>query len=299
MSLEQRFLAIDSLPKEFHKPIQLEKVVKHCVFCSKDNDYYYDIVREWYDVSDKTKFPRGLDPEKCPHDEWLIEKSIKLVELLRKSVQNNDDKFRDRGVSFTDTNHKSPRDVLCLLSDFDTMEFVILENVEFQRESLEKEITQDATRAGIAITFEQFEEINEIGQRKLKLLSEGKMDIEKLLKELHDYTKTFDPKVDDGKFLSVVNIINMFEERKSDDELCQEAIEMIKEMSEFIISLDAAKYDNRTELEKNYRTSDQWRYNLHSAKQNREKFLEWLEETELKLGRKVTVVDRIKSTQSL
>ena len=86
----------------------------------------------------------------------------------------------------------------------------------------------------------------------------------------------------------------MFEERKNVDELCQEAIKMIKEMSEFIVSLDAAKYDHRTEWEKNYRTPDQWRYNLHFAKQDREKFLEWLGKTQAKLGRKVKVIDRIK-----
>ena len=297
MSLEQRFLAIDSLPKEFHKPIQ-QKIIKRCVFCSKNNDYYYDIVREWYDMLKKTKSPFGLDPEECPHDKWLIEDSIKLVELLRKSVDNNDYKFRDRGVSFTDTNHKSPKEVLSLLSDWNTMEFIILESVEFQRESLEKEIMQDVTKAKIAITFEQFQEINEVAQRKLKLFSEGKTDGEKLLKELYDYTKIFDPKVDDSKFSSVIKIVDMFGERENEDKLCKEAIKMIKEMSEFIISLDAVKYDHRTEWEKNYRAVDQWQHNLHSAEQDREKFLEWLEKTELKLGRKVTVVDRIKSAQS-
>lgn len=68
MSPEQRFLAIDSLPKKFHKSIQQE-IIKHCVFCDKNNDYYYDIVRKWYDMSNKTKFLRGLDSKKCPHDE--------------------------------------------------------------------------------------------------------------------------------------------------------------------------------------------------------------------------------------
>ena len=105
--------------------------------------------------------------------------------------------------------------------------------------------------------------------------------------------------MDDRKFLSVIDILDMFGERENEDKLCKEAIKMIKEMSEFIISLDAVKYDNRTEWEKNYRAADQWQHNLHSAEQDREKFLEWLEETELKLGRKVTIVDRIKSTQSL
>ncbi len=291
MSLEQRFLAIDSLPKEFHKPIQQENV-KHCVFCDKNNDYYYDIVREWYDVSDKTKFPCGVDPEECPHDKWLTEESIKLAELLRESVRKNDYNLRDRGVSLADVDPKSPRDVLCLLSDWNTMEFVILENVEFRRKSLSEKITRAS--GDIAITFEQFQEINEVGQRKLKLLSEGKIDVEKLLKELHDYTKVFDPKVDDSKFSSVIKILDMFGERENEDKLCKEAIKMIKEMSEFIISLDAVKYDHRTEWEKNYRAVDQWQHNLHSAEQDREKFLEWLEKTELKLGRKVTVVDRIK-----
>ena len=121
------------------------------------------------------------------------------------------------------------------------MEFVILESVEFQRKSLEKEITQDATRAEIAITFEQFQEIGDVGQRKLKLLSEGKIDAEKLLKELHDYTKIFDPKVDDGKFSSAIKILDIFIKKMTMS--C--AIEMIKEMSEFIISLDVEKYDNR------------------------------------------------------
>ena len=181
MSLEERFLVIDSLPKEFHKPIQ-QKIIKRCVFCDKNNDYYCDIVREWYDVSEKTKFPLGLDPEDCPHDEWLIENSIQLVKLLRESIRNNDYNLRNRGVSLGDTNPKSPKEVLSLLSDWNTMEFIILESVEFQRKSLEKEITQDATRAKIAITFEQFQEINEVGQRKLKLFSEGKVDGEKLLK---------------------------------------------------------------------------------------------------------------------
>ena len=271
----------------------MQKDVEHCVFCSNNDDYYYDIVREWYDVSDKTKFPRGLDPEKCPHDEWLTEDSIKIVELLRESVRKNDFNLRNRGVSITDVNPESPRDVLCLLSDFNTMEFVILENVEFQRVSLEKEITRAAS-GNIAITFEQFQEINEVGQRKLKLLSEGKIDAEKLLKELHDYTKIFDPKVDDGKFSSVIKILEIFIKRKNDDVLYQEAIEMIKEMSEFIVSLNAAKYDHRTESQKNYKLSDQWQHNLHFAKQDREKFLEWLGETELKLGRKVTVIDHTK-----
>lgn len=219
MSPEQRFLAIDSLPKKFHKSIQQE-IIKHCVFCDKNNDYYYDIVRKWYDISDKTKFPRGLDSKKCPHDEWLIKNSIQLVVLLRESVRNNNSNLRDRRVSLDDTNPESPKEVLSLLSDWNTMEFVILESVEFQRKSLEKEITWDATRAEIAITFEQFQEIGDVGQRKLKLLSEGKIDAEKLLKELHDYTKIFDPKVDDGKFSSAIKILDIFIKRKNDDELC-------------------------------------------------------------------------------
>jgi len=221
---------------------------------------------------------------------------IQLVELLRESVRNNDSNLRDRGVSLDDTNPESPKEVLSLLSDWNTMEFVILESVEFQRKSLEKEITQDATRAEIAITFEQFQEIGDVGQRKLKLLSEGKIDAEKLLKELHDYTKIFDPKVDDGKFSSAIKILDIFIKRKNDDELPQEAIEMNKEITEFIISLNAEKYDNRTESQKNYKLSNQWQNNLGFAKQDREKFLEWLEKTQAKLGRKVTAVDRIKQT---
>ncbi len=70
-------------------------------------------------------------------------------------------------------------------------------------------------------------------------------------------------------------------------------------MSEFIISLDAEKYDNRTESQKNYKLSNQWQNNLGFAKQDREKFLEWLEKTQAKLGWKVTVVDCIKQTWSL
>ena len=120
-----------------------------------------------------------------------------------------------------------------------------------------------------------------------------KIDGKKLLKELHDYTKGFDPKIDDNKFSSVINILNKFGKRDNEDMLCQEAIKMIKNMTEFIVSLDVQKYDNRTEWGKNYRTPDQWQHNLHFAKQDREKFLEWVERTETKLGHKVKVIDRI------
>lgn len=51
-----------------------------------------------------------------------------------------------------------------------------------------------------------------------------------------------------------------------------------------------------TESQKNYKLSNQWQNNLGFAKQDREKFLEWLEKTQAKLGRKVTAVDRIKQT---
>ena len=213
------------------------------MFCNSGDyyiaDYYYDIVREWYDVSEKTKFPRGLNPEKCPHDDWLTEDSIKLVELLSESVRRNDYKFTGRGVSLADANHESPKDVLNLLSNPDTMEFVILENVEFQRKSLSEEITQSAASANIAITFEQFEEIKEVGQRKLNQLNEGKLDWKKLRKELHDYVKAFNPKVDDRKFSRVIDILNMFFKRENENDLCQQAIKMIKGLSKFIDSLDA------------------------------------------------------------
>ena len=80
MSLEQRFLTVDALPKEFRKPFVQNKTQDTCVFCNgSQDDYYSDIVREWYDVSEKTKFARGLNPEKCPHDTWLTKNSAYLI----------------------------------------------------------------------------------------------------------------------------------------------------------------------------------------------------------------------------
>lgn len=80
---------------------------------------------------------------------------------------------------------------------------------------------------------------------------------------------------------------------ENENYLCQQAIKMIKGLSEFIVSLDAEKYDHRTEERKKYRSIDQWRYNLHLVKQDREKFYEWLRRVEAKLGRKANVIDRV------
>ena len=55
-----------------------------------------------------------------------------------------------------------------LLSDTDNMEFILLQNLEYQRPSLSEEVTESARKANISISYKQFEEIEERGQRKLK-----------------------------------------------------------------------------------------------------------------------------------
>ena len=281
------------MPREYHRPIQQTKVQKRCVFCIGYDNYYNDIVREWYDVSNDTKFPRGLKPDTCLHDEWLTEYSVDLAFLVLNCVKKNDYNLHDRGVSFADVDPQSPKDVLNLLSDPGTMEFILLRNLEYQRPSLSEEVTQSARRADISISYEQFEEIEEMGRRKVKQLSAEKLTSKEFFEQLHEYVKVFDPRVDDKKINDVMDILNIFNKREKEDNLCKEAIEMLKRLQNFVASHDWNKRDLRTEEQKKYRMKDQWQHNLHHVKQDRKEFYAWLEKTEAKLGRKANVIDRI------
>ena len=246
------------MPREYHRPIQQTKVQKRCVFCIGYDNYYNDIVREWYDVSNNTKFPRGLKPDTCLHDEWLTEYSVDLASLVSDCVKKNDYNFHDRGVSFADVDPQSPKDVLNLLSDPGTMEFILLQNLEYQRPSLSEEVTESARKADISITFDLFEEIHEVVQRKLKQLSAGKMTSKEVFEQLLEYVKVFDPKVDRQKLGDVIDILNIFVKREKEDDLCKEAIEMLKRLQNFVASHDWNKRDLRTEEQKKYRMQDQW-----------------------------------------
>ena len=57
-----------------------------------------------------------------------------------------------------------------------------------------------------------------------------------------------------------------FDEGKWQGKLCGQAIEMLREIQDFIVSLDGEKYDHGTEDQKRYRLPDQWQHNLHLVK---------------------------------
>jgi len=298
MSLE-RFLVIDSLPKIYQKPVWQKEKQKCCVFCSGENSYYHDIVKEWYDVSEDTKFPWGLKPELCPHDEWLTRNSIRLANLLSSAIENNDHEFLDRGAGFADVNPQSPKEVLELLSDADVMEFIILEETEFSRTPLDKEVADMATAANVLISFERFQEINDVAQRKLEQLSCGELSQKKFFKEIREYVKVFDPSVDESKFSRVIDILNIFQKRNDEDQLCQQAIEMLRELGSFISALDWKKYDAQEITNKYFRMHPSWKINWSSAKGEWEEFYLWLEKIESRLGRKAQVIDVAKSEADL
>lgn len=58
---------------------------------------------------------------------------------------------------------------------------------------------------------------------------------------------------------------------------------MLREIQDFIASLDGEKYDHRNEDQKRYRMPDQWPHSLYHAEKDREE----------RLGRKANVIDRI------
>jgi len=86
--------------------------------------------------------------------------------------------------------------------------------------------------------------------------------------------------------------LEKFDERKWQDKLCGQAIEMLREIQDFIASLDGEKYDHRTEDQKRYRLPDQWPHNLHLVKKENEEFYKWLKGIEER-GRKANIIDRI------
>ena len=302
MSLE-RFLVIDSLPKIYQKPVWREEKQKCCVFCSSpsnyyhNEDYYYDIVRRWYEVSEKAKYPRNEEPAKCPHDEWLTDYSIDMANLLEESIKTNEYNLNGEGFAFVDANPFFAQQVLKVLAEPDIMEFVILYHVEYRRTPLAEQIKQEIASSQIAITFEQFEEINEVGVKKLEQLEKNEITQKQLYKELYDYVRVFDTKVDDVKFSRVIEILNIFVKRERKNYLCNQTIEMLRQLSEYIKSLDCTKYE-KSQCGSGERFP-QWQHNLHFCKQERERFDLWLEKTEKRLGRKAPVIDLIgKQTQS-
>ena len=76
--------------------------------------------------------------------------------------------------------------------------------------SLSEEVTESARKANISISYEQFEEIEEMGQRKLKQLSAGKMTSKEVFVQLLECVKVFDPKVDRQKLGDAIDILNIF-----------------------------------------------------------------------------------------
>ena len=103
----------------------------------------------------------------------------------------------------------------------------------------------------------------------------------------------FSSSIDKQKIFIVFSVLEKFDEREWQDELCRQAIEMLRDLQDLIASLDGEKYDHRTEDQKRYRLPDQWQHNLYHAKKEREEFYKWLKETEEKIGRKAKVIDRI------
>jgi len=110
---------------------------KSCVFCTTDQpnkdmsfgvtyppDLIADeIVRKVYEIEKGRNFSRVFDSKKCKlhSDKWLTKKSHRASGFISSAIQYND---------FVDVNPVNTKEILKLLSDFDTMDFIFHRNIE-------------------------------------------------------------------------------------------------------------------------------------------------------------------------
>ena len=116
------------------------------------------------------------------------------------------------------------------------------------------------------------QEIYQVAQKKSELFSKGDPSSKDFVNEMYDFARVFDPSLDKQKIFKVFSVLEKFDERKWQDKLCGQAIDMLREIQDFIASLDGEKYDHRTEDQKRYRLPDQWPHNLHLVKKENEEF---------------------------
>jgi len=125
-----------------------------CVFCTDYKHYMcFDatsteynlsrmcdaIVRKAYCIEKGTQFPRVDNPSLCKlhNDKWLLEHSKGVASFFSSAIRRNE---------VVKIDERNPIEVFKLLSDFDTMDFVLLRQREFVKEGTYYEYTTTAIR---------------------------------------------------------------------------------------------------------------------------------------------------------
>ncbi len=129
-SLEERIGKLEKLV-DANKKEKKESLVKWCIFC---NGHYEEcstifgeiraadliadeITRQVYQIEQGKEFPKVDDSSECKlHDDsWVVEHSSRASGFISMALKEND---------VVDIDPHNPKEVIALLTDFDTMDFV-------------------------------------------------------------------------------------------------------------------------------------------------------------------------------
>ncbi len=127
---------------------EVRKFPKDCVFCTDYKNYMgFDatsteynlsricdaIVRKAYSMEKGIEFPRVDNPTLCKlhHDKWITEHSKEVKAFFSSAIGRNE---------VVEVDARNPIEVFQLLSDFDTMDFVLLRHYDLNSKSAKREI---------------------------------------------------------------------------------------------------------------------------------------------------------------
>jgi len=129
-SLRERIGKLENLVKYTKKETE-QDVVQRCIFCNRhyeecDTEFGSvraadliadEIIRQAYQIEQGKEFPKVDDSSECKlHDDsWVVEHSSLVSGFITMALKEND---------VVDIDPNNPKNVIALLTDFDTMDFI-------------------------------------------------------------------------------------------------------------------------------------------------------------------------------
>lgn len=281
LSSEERIKLIED---NLAKPKEIEQKTRYCPFCSPRKDkqdlkyfdsLYQDVFCHAYLRIENKSIQIGLDPDNCPHDEFLLDTAWPTICFIKHTIEKIKSLRDWDGVHLSDIDPNFPEDIIQILADQDKMEFVLLWHEQCEKQETTQLYSEYANNKPDPALYELYS-----GLIKQKSVT-GIPARDAILEYKPDLTvEQIDDLVGYARFRESYDNIGIFAEN---------AITLIKNIDEiYLKSLDPYQYycPNR-ERGKHYASYQQWQHNKHHLVKNHRVFRNWLDETEAKLGRKM------------
>lgn len=277
MSAIERVEQIESELAEEQKP---EEKITVCPFCAKSPrhvcdhrdlyELYDDVFRATYQKIHKKTIPIQSDPKLCTHDDGNLENGFDVIYLIRDAVRRSEWYRLDDGIQFSNIDPDFPDDVISLLRDTTTMEFLFLwfaenqleyenRNREYHFKSLAKE---------------------QIGELHTRLFSLQNLTVDNALEIIRQICGD----VDDEQKQNIWEALRAYDYLKRLEQNQKEALEIIRNIE--LSNIDHTQYKPSSDFGKHFADKAQWPHNKHHLIADHQRFKKWLTRKEAELGKK-------------